>query len=291
MTRQPRRCPMCGTLEKERVFALDELIVVRCRSCGLIFRDTCLDDDASKALYAEAYFTKEQADYFFNFPKEKEILFRERLKMVQRYVPLRGKLLDIGCAIGTFLKVAQDDGYAVQGVEISAYAAQFARKTYGLDVRCAMFDRSTFPGQEKFDVITMWDVIDHSEEPVAFLRNAASLLKENGTIFVETTMEDSLVYELCAWLYRLSFGLIKGPVAKGHPVHHSVFFSRATLRNALVSCGLTVKAVEPSDYPAQFFPGGKLVKSLFGLVYRIGNMIGMPLIVTFVAHKKGAGTS
>ncbi|MBN2452699.1 MAG: class I SAM-dependent methyltransferase [Candidatus Omnitrophica bacterium] len=278
-------CPLCRKKEWEILFRLDEFNIVRCRPCGLIFRDVFLTADSSKDLYSERYFTDEQAGYFFNNPREKEELFNARMDTVQAYVPLKGTLLDIGCAIGTFLNIARGRGWNARGSEISEFAAGYARDKHGLDVVSGEFDKTKF-GNEKFDVVTLWDVIDHSEDPVTFLNDAASLLKPGGYLFVLTTMEDSLIYEISKYLYKFSFGLIRGPVAKGHPIHHSTFFSKKTLKSAIESLGMRVRNIEPSKYPATFFPGGFLSKMVFGALSGIGDVAGKPLEVTFICQKR-----
>ncbi len=278
-------CSLCKCTEHSILFKLDGFNIVKCSKCGLIFRDVRLNSESAKELYSGKYFTTEQADYFFNYPQVKEAMFKERLKLLDKYVPSKGKLLDIGCAIGTFAKIAKEDGWDVRGVEISEYAAKHARSEYGLDVICGEFSKNLFKADEKFDVITMWDVIDHSEDPATFLSDAVSLLNPGGCLIVETTMEDSLIYEVCKYLYKLSFGVIKGPVAKGHPIHHSTFFSRRTLKNAMVSCGLSIKGEEMSEYPAQFFPGGFISKQVFRLFYSVGNLIKRPLIYAFIGQR------
>ncbi len=287
MDRSKTACQLCRNDKRAILYRLKGFNIVRCDSCGLVFRDVLLDSAHSKDLYSEAYFTTEQANYFFNNPKEKEDLFRRRLETVQSFASKKGRLLDIGCAIGTFLNIARNDGWQVQGVEISEFAAGYARNEYKLDVICGEFDKAKFAGKEKFDAITMWDVVDHSEDPIAFLSNAVSLLNPGGYMFVQTTMEDSLLYEVCRYAYDLSFGLINGPASKGHPIHHSTFFSRCTLRNALEACGLEIRGMELSDYPTQFFPGGMISRQVFRLFHIIGNKINRPLMVTFIGQKKG----
>lgn len=277
-------CPLCRNKMWDILFKLNDFNIVRCRSCDLVFRDVVLTADSSKDLYSESYFTDEQAGYFFNYPKEKEDLFNARMDIVQSYASSKGSLLDIGCAIGTFLKIAKSRGWKVRGSEISEFAAYYAKDKYDLDVVCGEFDSTRF-GDEKFDVITLWDVVDHSEDPIAFLKDAVSLLKPNGYLFVQTTMEDSLIYEISNYLYKISFGLIKGPAVKGHPVHHSTFFSKKTLRKAIESLGMQVKNTELSKYPGKFLPGGFLSKVMFDALSEIGDAIGKPLIVTFICQK------
>lgn len=278
-------CPLCKGKQWRTSFRLKGFNIVQCRSCGLCFRSVSLSTSSLKDLYSENYFTSEQVDYFFNHSWEKERLFQKRMKMIQSYTSNQGELLDIGCAIGTFLKIARSSGWKVHGAEISEFASQYARNIYGLDVTCGDFNKAKFVGR-KFDVITMWDVVDHSEDPVAFLADAFCLLKNDGYLFVQTTMEDSFIYRVAKYIYKLSFGLIKSFVIKGHPIYHSTFFSQKSLRKTLEFCGFRVKRIELSEYPADFLRGSVLTKQIFKLFSELGNKLGMPLEVTFIAQKR-----
>ena len=282
---QSVNCSLCKSTKHHIIYKLGSFNIVQCCECGLIFRDIRLDLKSAKELYSGKYFTSEQADYFFNYPAVKEKMFRRRLEILDSYSPKKGSLLDIGCAIGTFPKIAMEGGWAVKGVEISEYAAGYAKNEYGLDVICGEFSKKLFKEGESFDVITMWDVIDHSEDPMKLLSDAASLLKVGGHLIVETTMEDSLIYDTCKWSYILSFGLLKGPVMKGHPVHHSTFFSKATLKKAMELCALSIKGEGVSEYPAEFFPGGIISKQVFNLFYAIGSLVKKPLIYYFIGQR------
>ena len=168
---------------------------------------------------------------------------------------------------------------------VSEFASQYARNEHGLNVTSGGFNKTKF-AREEFSVITMWDVVDHSEDPIAFLADAFYLLKNDGYLFVQTSMEDSLIYLIAKYIYKLSFGLIKRFVIKGHPIHHSTFFSQKTLRKALESCGFQVKVVESTEYPANFLPGTSLTKQIFRLFSYFGNKLGLPLEVKFIAQKK-----
>ena len=126
MNKTRTQCPLCNNKDWDTLYKLNQFNIVQCRLCGLIFRDIILDTGSSKELYSQDYFVKQQADYFFNNSQKKEELFLKRMNIVNTYVPQRGKLLDVGCAIGTFLLIANENNYEVKGIEISGFAATYA---------------------------------------------------------------------------------------------------------------------------------------------------------------------
>jgi len=88
---------------------------------------------------------------------------RDAVKLIQGF-KRRGRLLDMGCAAGVFVKAAQDAGFEAMGVDISPVEVQFARDRFGVDARVGTLDSVDF-GPNCFDVITVWDVLEHFENP------------------------------------------------------------------------------------------------------------------------------
>jgi len=89
--------------------------------------------------------------------------------------------LDVGCATGNFLKVAQENGWQVLGVEPIGKAAQIARDYYQLEVITGTLDSADIPSIS-FDVITMWDVLEHLPSPKQALHRSLELLKPGGLL-------------------------------------------------------------------------------------------------------------
>ena len=93
------------------------------------------------------------------------------------------RLLDIGCAGGAFPVAARDLGFDPVGVEPSRWLADYGRRTYGLDIRNGILQEGMFPG-DSFDVVTLWDVIEHVPDPHQLLTLVNSLLKPGGLLLV-----------------------------------------------------------------------------------------------------------
>lgn len=95
------------------------------------------------------------------------------------------RLLDVGSAMGGFMKVASEAGYSVEGVEISRYGAEYTRTELGLPVHACSLSEATLPSNS-FDVVTMWDVIEHLPDPLTCLMEVSRVLRPGGLCFITT---------------------------------------------------------------------------------------------------------
>jgi len=156
------------------------------------------------------------------------LTFRRNLEPLLRLVPPREgpRLLDIGCHIGVFLEIAQEQGWEAWGVEPSAWAADQARAR-GLRVTTATLREARFPDQF-FDIVTMWDVIEHLTNPLASLQEAHRVLAPGGIICIHTINIESpfarLVGHRWPWLMEM----------------HLYYFSPQTLTHMLEKAGFQV---------------------------------------------------
>ena len=120
------------------------------------------------------------------------------VQQIRRYRPA-GRLLDVGCATGDFLSVARAS-FEVEGLELSRWAAQIARGQ-GLPVHEC--DLQGFAPEQPFDVLTLWGVIEHFEEPARDVRKMAELLRPGGLVCLWTGDAESWIARLLGkkWWY------------------------------------------------------------------------------------------
>jgi len=161
--------------------------ILRCRNCRLGFRRTRPGDTELSQLYGELN----------NELYEAEAGGRSRtalrhLRIVRQYAS-GGRLLEVGCASGLFLSYAADAGWEVVGIEPSASACDKAKKILagrGELIRATLQEADLPPST--FDVVTLWDVLEHVRDPGRFMRLCASLLKPGGRLFANVPDLDSL---------------------------------------------------------------------------------------------------
>jgi 2-polyprenyl-3-methyl-5-hydroxy-6-metoxy-1,4-benzoquinol methylase len=194
-TRYPYRgenvaCNLCGSTDVEEICGYDRrfkrLRTVACIGCGLMRTDPMPTAAEVAKYYKDVY----RWDYQFVTRKPSgRHLSRSRREAKHRLHYLMAALrpgarvLDFGCGAGQFLEMAAAGGYAVQGIEPGRDYANFARKNFGIEVISDMWEQITLP-RGSFDVITAVEVLEHLRQPVEALRWLASLLADDGVIYL-----------------------------------------------------------------------------------------------------------
>jgi SAM-dependent methyltransferase len=153
--------------------------------CGLIFMQPRL----SAVELVRAYEDVEDQAYLEHSAARVQT-FEYNLKQVEHHLAPGDRVLDVGSHCGIFLKVAEQRGIDITGVEPSRWAVEAARAiTSRPVVHGTLADLP--PGPRPFDVVTMWDVLEHLHDPEAELRRIAGLLKPGGTLMLSTLMIDN----------------------------------------------------------------------------------------------------
>lgn len=165
---------------------------------------------------------------------------RNHLSFVQSMAS-GGKLLDVGCSTGQFLDQARGKGFDVAGVEFSESSAGFARAHFGLSVEQGSIHASQQLA-ESFDLVTMFDVIEHVPDPASDMAQAFSLLKPGGWFVLSTPNIDGLFPRLS---YKLAHKLDYWPHPE--PPYHLYQFSIRTLSAMLEKAGFAPGPVRHSN--------------------------------------------
>ncbi len=176
----PLQCLMCTSLRHRVVFTESGIDILRCEDCGHVFSSFRADPHYS------GYWGADVA------PGEHYYWSKARAKMhrdfFQRFIVGRsGRLLDMGSGLGFFVKAAASHpGWDAYGCEISPAAVKFSREQLGLKnvLRSALQDVDL--PRASFDIITIWDVLDHILHPDPLLSRCHALLKHDGVLFIRT---------------------------------------------------------------------------------------------------------
>jgi SAM-dependent methyltransferase len=104
---------------------------------------------------------------------------RRRCDDINRVISTPGKVLDVGCSTGNFLYLLQKRGWHCYGVEINPQIAEYARQRFGLPIHTGDFASAQFP-EGNFDLVTLWDVLEHIYQPVETIRAIRRVLKPGG---------------------------------------------------------------------------------------------------------------
>jgi len=186
-------CPVCGEPESKLVLAqpggyIPLLHLMRCTNCKVIY--------LNPRLTLASIVTVENASEVYSFSRDTaEEQIKTHLTDVVRclegsYVQTSGRrLLDIGCNRGLLMEAARRQGWQVTGVEISPESASWAGNDYQLTVYSTLDE---VPTMQRFDLITAWHVLEHTLDPVPFLRQAAERLTPGGILAIQVPSFDYL---------------------------------------------------------------------------------------------------
>jgi SAM-dependent methyltransferase len=230
-------CFRCG-IQGEPLYRSDPFGVVRCPKCSQVFISPRLAAADRGRIYHDP-------DYFqvgvyglskrFNPGRRaKEIWDAGRLQLIARHrdeARRPGRLLEIGCAYGFFLLAAQRLGFEATGIEYSRSAAERARGATGLEIRQGAIDDVPLP-DEHFDVVCFWDVIEHVEDPLVFMRKLARATRRNGVIAFS-----------CPNFASWPAGILRARWWTLRPEQHIWQFTPATIRQLMRDVGLQEIAI------------------------------------------------
>ena len=282
-------CPICRNSDLKREFNLSAYRIGRCPSCGVLFNETYYENGAFRTkLFEESYYHAVQARAFENrlenYQEDPSLpVFQKYLEWVEKKTR-PGRVLDVGCAFGTFLKVAQGRGWAPHGVEISEYASSLARKTWNFPVFSGDLGDCPFE-RGFFNLVTFWDVIEHVERPGENLRAAHAFLAPGGFLLITTDNARGLIPLIAGGLYRLSFGRWTYPTRKFFIPHNTCFFDRESLGRLLESAGFKPVHWEGIDYPLGKMNLSAAERMAVAALYKLGDLARLNSQFLVIAQK------
>ena len=239
--------------------------IFSCLNCILIYTDFPPSRYFFDQYYSKNYFQaggkkRSYSDYAAE-EAALRITFRKRARRLR--LPAQGQVLDLGCAYGFFL-MELPPSWRKFGLEVSRYAAKLAQKNNpDATIKNGTLKLASFPNP-KFDLVTLWDVIEHLDQPKKTLELVYRLLKPGGKIALTTGDVDSVFAKLQGSHWHLY-----------NPPQHLSFFSGRTLSGLLETIGYkNIRANHPAaNYPLSY------------LLYKLKNLYRLPLSVPAFAQK------
>lgn len=213
-------CPSCNEAARETAIErYGRYELFGCAGCGLHFWEPREMPDAR--WYEQMYGGRDEK----LLPLEPG----HKYFLADSLAPGQGELLDIGCGTGNFLAAARDAGYEVSGTELDRNAARFARERVGL-LRVFPLTISEFVEQypDKFEVVTVFEVLEHQAAPVEFVQKVKSCLRSRGFIAISVPNRER-------WL--------TGPDVLDYPPNHFLRWNVHALTNLLSTHGFEILSV------------------------------------------------
>jgi len=248
-------CRICQAQAFNHLFQKNGFDILQCANCGIVFTRIPPGFDLL-SIYDESYFQGGQADGYGDYVGTEAVLRREFKKSVSLIRDVTGrrsglKLLELGSAYGFFLDEASRY-FECLGIEVSMPAASHSRKR-GHRVLDGVLTERMVSQIGGFDVVAMFDVVEHLADPVATFRLIDRCLNEDGVVVLTTGDIESLYARISGRSWRLMT-----------PPQHTFFFSPRTLRGIFERMNYKVEVVKR---PWKFVP-------LSLAFYQLGSRLG-----------------
>lgn len=200
--------------------------IVKCKHCEFIYVNPRIKPEKIIEGYSEG-----SDERFVSQAKGREQTFERSLKFIEKYTQQKGKVLDIGTAGGSFLAVAQKHGWEVEGIEPNKWLCDWSKKNYGLRIKQGTLEKNDFD-PVSFDLVTLWDVLEHVPDPCDTLTRINKLLKKEGLLVVNYPDIGSSVAKLMKrkWVFILTV--------------HLFYFTPSTIKKILEKCGFEVVLIK-----------------------------------------------
>jgi SAM-dependent methyltransferase len=182
-------CPACGSEAHSKLFVKRGYTIVRCDECALVFSNPQVIADVVLDEYREGGSNDLWVDVLTS-PRQLELDREKFAEILDELEPYRGDgaLLDVGTSIGLFLSLAGERGWRGLGTEFGRRALAHARNELGVEA----VDTPIEELEGEYDVVTVLSVLEHVNEPRAFLREVRRLLKPGGATYLIVPNVDSL---------------------------------------------------------------------------------------------------
>lgn len=251
-------CPVCSS-DKYKSLSVNLHL---CKKCSIAFnseyKPLSYDNDYFLNEYKMQY-GKTYLEDFDNIYNSSQKRLKIILRLIDKYTGKKNlTLLDIGSAMGFFLKCAKDSGIAkVTGIEISEYASNFSNNEFGINVIQSSFSNAGIT--DSYDIITAWFFIEHCEDPVSIINKIYNITKRNGIFALS-------VPSLFGPLFRQN----KAEWIKSHPGDHKVDFTPLSIKKLLKNTGFRKILVKPAGiHPERVCPSNSLLFRPFSYLYNI----------------------
>ncbi len=242
------QCPICGKEDfknflvvTDNTVSKESFVIVECENCSFKFTNPRPDAASIDKYYeSEEYISHSGIKTgIINraYHVVRSITTKQKVELINRYAPTRGTLLDYGCGTGVFLTACKNDGWEIRGVEPNSRAREEATASTGELIAKNLEEIAG----EKFEVITMWHVLEHIHTLNETLASLIDLLQEDGTLIIAVPNADSHD----AQQYKADWAAYDVP-------RHLYHFTQPTMKRLLKKHKMKLEEVLPMKFDAYY---------------------------------------
>jgi len=275
-------CNLCGSNSYEKACSYGDIQIVKCSTCGLVYRNPRLKEAFSREFYGGKYYEKYN-EIEETISEARQALFRKALQRLENSSTERTKrILDVGCGKGHFLKLAKESGWEVDGVELSTSACEYGKNKLGITILNKSIEEARFK-DNSFDAITLWNVFDHLPDPLIAAKIIRGALKEGGILMIRVPNAN---FHLLT--HRFFNILPMSAKFKDPSIIVNYGFSSKTIKEMLQKAGFKKIKVENSplsfgDPYKSFNVSEQLTDKLKQVIYLTSNLIFYLSVKRFIA--------
>ncbi len=276
-------CPICKMpynpqrIDLRLELPIGDLVIYRCL-CGLGYSNYAVQGIPTDSIYDASYFNHMR----FNDEHGRKEYIRHLIPYFERAIHIaqlsakQGSLLDVGCATGDFLDYAVKAGWEAEGTDISGYAVAKARERGLRAFVCSINELAQRQGL--YNVITLWDVIEHLPDITNAMKVLSNKLLPGGIIIIKTVSRTSITDLLARVIYAGSLHYVASPLKRMYVPGHLYYFTPRLLRKFISMFGETVFITQTDPPPEALVAPGLMriglitvffVQKVFGMTYEL----------------------
>jgi 2-polyprenyl-3-methyl-5-hydroxy-6-metoxy-1,4-benzoquinol methylase len=282
-TNSSAACLICGDTSPHLRYQITRFQILECSRCAQIYLHPLPSELEIHELFSELYATgggsvpelKSYYDFCYDDSPTNPLvqLYEHWLNKIEEH-HRPGRLLDVGAGTGLFLEIAKRRGWETYGIDASVEAVRYAREHFNLDLWVGDFADFESHNQ-RFDVITGWDIIEHAREPVTLLSAMRRSLAPGGSVVLSTPNQHSILDVVAGALYRLSGGRATAALEKFYIEQHFLYFTPKTLSQAFTRSDLALKELDAEITDLRRLTLNPLMRTILKSLFLISRYTGL----------------
>jgi SAM-dependent methyltransferase len=292
MNNQINNCPVCHSTNWEQDEGAGKLLglsstyqVLACSNCKLRRLHPQLNQDELNDLYSQGYFNSaslEKSKQEFEFPENyMDVVIGRHEKFYQVVMELKDlfpsakNFLDVGAATGDMVHIARKAGFNADGIELSKFAVDQAKKNFGIVLKNIEISEVL---DSQYDIVHLNHVFEHFNDPVAELNHLFRIINNGGGLYLEIPYQFHFIERI------KNFILPKNTVFSLHSVHHPFFYTPYTIKKILHDHGFSILRFRV--FSRDRYPSKTLFQKIKLHLWRVLSWFGVGNYIELTAVKK-----